>query len=1150
MWLVNISETYASNDSGERVCSLTQCRATSLFSQSIAEPGSLRSQHTKGILKHTMESGKALRTVQKLKAKLMDTSAVLELHRSAQERQCVLEQEIVQERAAATAARATASEQGPQQAKIEELVTSARKHEEAATASARRATQLEEALASQTKATAAARGEIEDMRRAQKPAASDDASERRAILAERRQRQLEQQVEQLQQQQKQQQQQQPPVRGGGGGYFPESCTRCKETERACEAQKVVMQESQERALADERARWDAERKVLTDRVRHAEAAEKTATAAAAAAAGGAGGNAPAKTSAADSTVPVTVVKSVDIGGGGASRRSREDYESGGSRAGDTTSGGVKRARLASAAGGSSTARAGRVGERPRVGDGEEEEEEIPTVIGEVEEEEDLAGRALCEWDDEAGAASADGASGRAMGADGSALLPPKVSHTLVSATVTDALSLLDGELVRWVYPSCSLRQPTTHGVTGMVHAVSMELAGCAAVAVGDFIRRVVVRGDDFRVEFVQRLGERIAPGEDGGRGGSRSGGSGGSGSGGVMMMLGGRPPLTPHELQRGVLRCHVFARACRLSDDANRLRQAAFRLARYHDHLEPCWLAALVCGWAQPLSAMARWDVPALDSSTPYSEQIAHAHSRPLPAAMAAPLTAVAAPLVAALDLRLRRLMVSGDPSPADRAVYARAVTLLAHHGGVGWTAKSSLPPPPTMPLPAASPARHGAIDVQTGSVVGAALPVAVAMATPLEGMSLSAAMERGVPIAQPWSGGAPISGMPAPTAVPIAPVHIAAASPIAPVPATPLPVAPTAAAVVMAAVREVRGEGKRSLASPAAPTTAMALAAAATARASAIAGDAVNAAADGTTQPSPLALIEWREATLIAHLVRGALPSADAGVAAAAAAAAKKAKEVAEAAEAEAAEAAEAAAGRGRGRGRTPGRGRGGSRGRGRGRGKVVGSADAARAATAAAIASAIGSSTPSSAGLVRPGRSASDCILALELIAHANGWAWTDRVLIRGRLVPLLDEGGGRSAILKLLGRLGTLAPSHEDASVVWLRSSLKECIGAARFGLAGNVAAVSSFLQLLPPPGYARLRGVDAAGVRAVDAWVRSSSVGWDTVSLDLRDKFHEVLRELEAHGGGVDDDADDADEDAAAASHARAGSVWNDWIMDDT
>ena len=91
---------------------------------------------------------------------------------------------------------------------------------------------------------------------------------------------------------------------------------------------------------------------------------------------------------------------------------------------------------------------------------------------------------------------------------------------------------------------------------------------------------------------------------------------------------------------------------------------------------------------------------------------------------------------------------------------------------------------------------------------------------------------------------------------------------------------------------------------------------------------------------------------------------------------------------------------------------------------------------ATAAAIACATG--VANVATLMAPpyDRWAAECSMALEVLVAGRGWKWAVESLIRPQLAPLLEGGGGRLKLLRLLGKLGQLAPEPEDYDAAWLR------------------------------------------------------------------------------------------------------------------
>lgn len=176
----------------------------------------------------------------------------------------------------------------------------------------------------------------------------------------------------------------------------------------------------------------------------------------------------------------------------------------------------------------------------------------------------------------------------------------------------------------------------------------------------------------------------------------------------------------------------------------------------------------------------------------------------------------------------------------------------------------------------------------------------------------------------------------------------------------------------------------------------------------------------------------------------------------------------------------------------------------------------DEALRATQAAIEAAAGSSRVAPRQVpARPGRAAGECCRALELIAAGRGWQWTVDTLIRAWILPLLREAGGRSALLRLLGKLGSLSPSPSDSRAVWLRGQLRACIAAgAPFGPVEQQAAISALLELLPTSGGLGARAEDAEAVREMGRWQRAQPTSWQAVPAALKDKYHALARRLEA------------------------------------
>ena len=157
----------------------------------------------------------------------------------------------------------------------------------------------------------------------------------------------------------------------------------------------------------------------------------------------------------------------------------------------------------------------------------------------------------------------------------------------------------------------------------------------------------------------------------------------------------------------------------------------------------------------------------------------------------------------------------------------------------------------------------------------------------------------------------------------------------------------------------------------------------------------------------------------------------------------------------------------------------------------------------------------------------------------------------------MPLLAEGGGRSAVLKLLGRLGALAPSRDDPDARWLRTELRSLIGAERFGAAEQGQAVSALLELLPGPNDGVALGAeDAAAVRAVAAWLDARPAGWSAVPVGTRDKYFELHRVLDdmqeaAMMHGLDGEQVQLEGGAAGwpvpvPARGDGDAAWGDWL----
>ena len=161
---------------------------------------------------------------------------------------------------------------------------------------------------------------------------------------------------------------------------------------------------------------------------------------------------------------------------------------------------------------------------------------------------------------------------------------------------------------------------------------------------------------------------------------------------------------------------------------------------------------------------------------------------------------------------------------------------------------------------------------------------------------------------------------------------------------------------------------------------------------------------------------------------------------------------------------------------------------------------------ATASALASAIGGGAPSTPRRPRPPPSAFECCLALELIAAGKEWQWTVSTLIGEKLAPWLSEGGGRSALLRLLGRLGSLTPSAKDAGALGLRAQLVHLLRQPHFGPAEKASAVSSLLEMLRAAGGRAYEEREA--LQLIDRWHRDEPASWGTIPLPLRDWYHDA------------------------------------------
>ena len=168
--------------------------------------------------------------------------------------------------------------------------------------------------------------------------------------------------------------------------------------------------------------------------------------------------------------------------------------------------------------------------------------------------------------------------------------------------------------------------------------------------------------------------------------------------------------------------------------------------------------------------------------------------------------------------------------------------------------------------------------------------------------------------------------------------------------------------------------------------------------------------------------------------------------------------------------------------------------------------------AETNAAVASAVGTvvATPRRP-LPMPPPIAFECCAAVELLAAHRGWAWTVNMLIADKLLPLLhvddEQGGGRSALIRLLGRLGRLAPHSDEAGVGWLRAQLRSFMAeGTRLSSAEQAGAVSSLLELLPPGEVPRAEEREA--LDAIGRWLSKQPPSWQTVSVAMRDRYHEA------------------------------------------
>jgi len=168
-------------------------------------------------------------------------------------------------------------------------------------------------------------------------------------------------------------------------------------------------------------------------------------------------------------------------------------------------------------------------------------------------------------------------------------------------------------------------------------------------------------------------------------------------------------------------------------------------------------------------------------------------------------------------------------------------------------------------------------------------------------------------------------------------------------------------------------------------------------------------------------------------------------------------------------------------------------------------------------AVTSAPGTTPQSRQPTTLPMASAVEGCVALELLAAGCEWSWTVNTLIRGKLLPLLapEQGAHVSALLRLLGRLGQLAPNMEDPGVSWLRQQLHAVLGvdapttAPRFSPAEEACAVAALLELVPPGTPAH----EARGaMQAIELWLRSQPKCWEqAVPAALRDRYYEYARE---------------------------------------
>ena len=239
-----------------------------------------------------------------------------------------------------------------------------------------------------------------------------------------------------------------------------------------------------------------------------------------------------------------------------------------------------------------------------------------------------------------------------------AFVPEHITSVMQQGSVAQVVQLLQGELVRWLCPPCSLRSYDE----GSAPLIFIDLCGYMAEALDEIHTVLSARAADWVAECLHRLAVAIV---------------------GVDRCL----PLDQAGLQRAIILCHVFARCCQAKSDEKRVHALCIDLIRCRNYFEPALLAALSCGWPVPLRCISRTREPAYSAAreSTYIVNFAAEVSPEVSHLLNGGCREPGMPLVAALMVKLHA--ECERQSGPRLAVARRSRKLLARNAGRLWTA-------------------------------------------------------------------------------------------------------------------------------------------------------------------------------------------------------------------------------------------------------------------------------------------------------------------------------------------------------------------------------------------------------------------------------------------------------------------------------